>query len=88
MILMRDGSLSPGTKRAHTAPIVLHCPRCPLEVTDTAHYANICMVMDKDRYAMTWDALTEFLMLRHEAKTFNFQQVVLQQTPAGQIFLF
>lgn len=32
MILMRDGSLSPGTERAHTAAIVLHCPGCPLEV--------------------------------------------------------
>lgn len=58
MILMRDGSLSPGTKHAHTAPIVLHCPCCPLEVTDTAHYANIHSVTDRDRYAMTWDGLT------------------------------
>lgn len=40
MILMRDGSLSPGTQRAHTAAIVLHCPCCPLEVTGAAHYAN------------------------------------------------
>lgn len=40
MILMRDGSLSPGTERTHTAAIVLHCPRCPLEVTGAAHYAN------------------------------------------------
>lgn len=59
MILMRDGSLSPGTKHTHTAPIVLHCPFCPLGVTDTAHYANIhTTVMDKDRYAMTWEGLT------------------------------
>lgn len=40
MILMRDGSLSPGTERAHTAAIVLHCPGWPLEVADAAHYAN------------------------------------------------
>lgn len=34
MILMRDSSLSPGTQQAHTGPIVLHCPCCPLEVTN------------------------------------------------------
>lgn len=40
MILMRDGSLSPGTEHTHTAAIVLHCPCCPLEVTGASHYAN------------------------------------------------
>lgn len=73
--------LAPNT---HTAPIVLQCPFCPLGVTDTTHFANIHTVMDKDRYAMTWDGLTEVLMLHHERGHQKvFQQVIMQQTMVG-----
>lgn len=50
MILMRDSSLSPGTQQAHTGPIVLHCPCCSLEITNTAHHVNVHTVTDKERY--------------------------------------
>lgn len=90
MILMRDGSLSTGTKHTHCS----HCATLSLLPPGSHRHRSLCKhthtVMDKDRYAMTWDGLTayEFLMLHHEeaSKTLNFQQVVMQQTIGGRLF--